>query len=314
MTQSLSVALLGSKTIGGELGKKGTSSDITLYNSTGDGRAISFVEPTQFPEKLPPLMNALYMGDRVILAVEGLSRDLAETIVAIDAARKTEGLVALSESVGKDEIAKALKGTVLEKYPVTSMDTKELRQKIAEWPETPAEEGSAIIPIDHAFPVRGVGTVILGFVRRGTIHVHEKMRLYPDEKSVEVKSMQVHDVDVNEASRGSRVGLALKGVEVEEVSRGQIVAAPEALRVSDLLELHDFVPCRFFKGKAGEGDKVHVSVGLKVVPANVDRVDGSNRTLRLAQPVAWSQGEMAFIVQLSGAGVGPRIAGCGIIT
>jgi selenocysteine-specific translation elongation factor len=314
MTQSFSVALLGSKSIGGELGKKGTSSDITLYNATGDGRAITFVEPTQFPEKLPPLMNALYMGDRVILAVEALSRDLGETIVTTDIAGKTEGLVALSETVGKDEIVKALKGTTLERYPILSMDTKEMRSKIAEWPAPASSEGSAVVPIDHAFPVRGVGTVVLGFVRSGTIHIHEKMRLYPDEKSVEVKSMQVHDVDVNEASVGSRVGLALKGVEVEEVSRGQIIAAPEALRVSDLLELHDFNTCRFFKGKAGEGDKVHVSIGLKVVPANVDRVDGTNRTLRLASPVAWTQGEKAFVVQLSGAGGGPRVAGCGTIT
>jgi selenocysteine-specific translation elongation factor len=313
MTQSFSVALLGSKTIGGELAKKGTSSDITLYNFTSEKLTVTYVEPTQFPEKFPPLMNSLYMGQRVVLAVDAVNRDIGEALIATDLSGKTEGIIALSEKVGKDEMMKFVKGTSLERFQVVPLDPKEIRQKVLEWPPLTPREGSVVVPIDHAFPVKGVGTVVLGFVRRGTIKVHDKLRLYPEEKSVEVKSMQVHDVDVQEAGYGSRVGLALKGVEVEEVSRGHVLAMPEGMRVGDIVELHDYAPCKFFKGKAGEGEKVHLSVGLHVVPAKISTVDGPRITLQTASPVAWIPEEKGFVIQLSGANVGPRVAGSGTL-
>ncbi len=314
MARSLVCALLGSKTLGGELGKKGTASDITLYNQSSEGLNISYVEPTQFPEKFPPLLNAIHMaGGRSILVVESLNKDLAETVVTLDMMDAREGIVALAPGVGREELLHTFKGTVLERYDFVPLDAKTLRQKVEAWPERTAEEGSLRLPIDHAFPVRGVGTVALGLVERGKVRAHDKLRLFPEETMVEVRSLQVHDADVVEAGVGQRVGLALKGVEAHEVKRGQVLAPPDGLKTGDLLQLRGYTPCKFFKGKAGEGDKVHVSLGLDDAPGKIATVDGSHLTINLTRPMAWSPGDRALIVDLSGSGFRPRVAGYGSV-
>ncbi|MCL4324112.1 MAG: hypothetical protein M1144_01405, partial [Candidatus Thermoplasmatota archaeon] len=40
------------------------------------------------------------------------------------------------------------------------------------------DEGSLLLPLDHAFPVRGVGTVALGLVERGRVKAHDRLRLF----------------------------------------------------------------------------------------------------------------------------------------
>ncbi|MDE1822391.1 MAG: hypothetical protein KGJ23_13010 [Euryarchaeota archaeon] len=312
MSRPILVSLLGSKEIGKDLAKKGTSSDITLYNRVQGDLAFTYIEPTQFPEKFPPLLVSLAIGRQVILAVDTVGRDLAEAIVTADLAGKTEGLLALAPSVGEEDVRRILKGTRLEKVPAVPLDPKAITSVVEGW-ASPSADGEAAVPVDHIFPVKGVGTVALGVVKSGTVKVHDRLRLYPSERSVEVRSIQVHDVDVPEASAGSRVGLALKGVEAEEVSRGEVLAPNDTLRVADTVEISGYASCRFFKGKAGEGDHVHLSVGLQVVPAKIQQVDGDRLTLSSDRPLVVLPGDRGFVLQLSGTGTGPRVAGAGIV-
>lgn len=310
LARPVTVAALGAKGVAAEIGKVGTKSDLTLHNLVQGGVALTIVEPTQFPEKLPPLLASLSMAEKVLLAVQALSRDLAESVVAADMMGRREGVIALAPEVGETELRPLLKGTTLADMPVVPLDPKALRERLLSW-SSPSLPGATAVPLDHAFPVKGVGTVALGLVKRGTVKAHDKLRLYPTEKSVEVRSLQVHDVEQSEVPSGNRVGLALKGLEADEISRGNILAPEGSLRVADLLDVSHYTPCRFFKGKAGEGEKVHVSVGLQVVPAKVQTVDGARVQLQLEKPVAWIEGERALVLQLSGGGTGPRLAGAG---
>ena len=68
----LTVALVGAPDIAKELGKKGTASDLTLFNLVHDELAITIVEPTQFPEKIHPVFTAVAMDDRCLLVVHEL--------------------------------------------------------------------------------------------------------------------------------------------------------------------------------------------------------------------------------------------------
>ena len=74
--------------------------------------------------------------------------------------------------------------------------------------------------VDHSFSVKGVGEVILGFVKKGVVRKYDKLTLLPANKEVIVRSIQMQDEDYDEAEAGSRVGLAIKGVTVEEIKRG----------------------------------------------------------------------------------------------
>jgi len=197
MTMGVTVAVVGAPDIAKELGKKGTSSDLTLFNTVTEGHATTIVEPTQFPEKFSPLLNALAMADQCLLVVPELSRPVAETIATLELA-EVPTTVVLGPAVGETELVRALKGGRLETAPRLALDFPKLREVIDTW-SAPPVEGPVMVPIDHSFPVKGVGAVALGVVRRGTLHGHDRLRLWPTPKVLDIRSIQVHDIDRKEA-------------------------------------------------------------------------------------------------------------------
>jgi len=298
------VAIVGSPGVAPEMGKKGTQSDLTLYNVTRDGHHTTVVEPTQFPEKFPPLLSALAMADRAVLVLYELSRPVAEAIATVDLTDvPTEVLAA--DAVGDDSLRTVFRGSRLAEAPVLRMGLPELRERIETW-RVPETSGPVQVPIDHSFPVKGVGAVALGVVRRGTLHSHDALRLWPEGKTVEIRSIQVHDVDVKQAVTGERVGVALKGVDSDELTRGQILAPPEGLRAGSELLARDVRQCKYYKTDWGEGSKLHLSLGLQNVPAVIGPKTEGGFRVQTDRPVVYSEGQAGFILDLS-ATAGPRI-------
>ena len=302
----LTVALVGAPDIAKELGKKGTASDLTLFNLVHDEHAITIVEPTQFPEKIPPLLTAVAMADRCLLVVTELSRPVAETIAVLELA-EVPTTVVVGPSVGDPEVARVLKGGRLADAPRVPLDLPLLRELVEGWSGT-AQEGPVRVPIDHSFPVKGVGAVALGVVRRGTLRAHERLRLFPTAKTVEVRSVQVHDTDRKEAVVGERVGVALKGVEADELERGQVLAPDGSLEVGSDLRLGPFARCRYYRGDAGPGAQLHLSLGLQSVPVVLDELSGSETRVSSDRPVVLAAGEPAYLLDLD-VPTGPRIYG-----
>jgi selenocysteine-specific translation elongation factor len=306
VTAGVTVAVVGGGGVAKELGKKGTVSDLALFNAVHDDRAITLVEPIQFPEKFPPLLASLAMADRCLLVVTELTRPIAETIATVELVEVPTVLV-LGPAVGETEIARAVKGGRLEGAERRPLDLPLLRGMVEGW-SAPAVDGPVVVPIDHAFPVKGVGAVALGVVRRGTLHAHDTLRLWPTNKAVEVRSLQVHDVDRKDASCGERVGVALRGVEADELARGQVLAPEGALREGTALVGGPLARCRYYRGDAGPGARLHASVGLATVPVTLDEVGPTGVALTTDRPVAYAPGTVAYLLDLS-VPVGPRIVG-----
>ncbi len=306
MPTSVTVAVVGANDVAKELGKKGTASDLTLFNAVHDEHALTLVEPTQFPEKVAPLFQALAMADRCLLVVTELAKPVAEAMAAVDLTDLPVTVVA-GPAVGAAELDRILKGTRLESAPRLPLDLPRLRGELDGW-SAPALEGPVEVPIDHAFPVKGVGAVALGVVRRGRLHAHEKLRLWPTEKEVEVRSIQVHDVDRKEAETGERVGVALRGIDAEELTRGQILAPAGSLREGSTLAGGPMTRCRYYRGDAGPGARLHLALGLQVVPAELERVDAGGVSVRADRPVAYRPGSPGFLIDLS-VPAGPRLLG-----
>jgi selenocysteine-specific translation elongation factor len=304
MTKGVSVAVVGSADIAKELGKKGTTSDITLFNTVHDESAITVVEPTQFPEKFPPLLTSLAMADHCLLVLTELSRPAAETIATVEMA-DTPTTVVLGPSVGDAEAGRAFKGGRLASAPRMPLDFPKLRDLIDGLSAAP-NDGPVRVPIDHAFPVKGVGAVALGVVRRGTLKAHDKLRLYPTPKTVEVRSVQVHDVERKEAYVGERVGVALKGAEADELSRGQTLAPEASLGQGTNLILSPLERCRYYRGDAGPGALLHLSLGLQVVPATLDALDATGTRVTADRPVVFGENDVGFLLDLS-VPAGPRL-------
>ncbi|MGC8674354.1 MAG: translation elongation factor [Thermoprotei archaeon] len=113
--------------------------------------------------------------------------------------------------------------------------------------------------LDRIFPVKGVGTVALGFSMT-EVAVHDKLVALPQEKEVEVKSIQVLDEDQEKAGLGVRVGLALRNVSADELQGVYALAKdPSTFSLAIPIEVHKF------KWVASLPERVHaISGGVRV--------------------------------------------------
>ncbi|HMK48070.1 MAG TPA: EF-Tu/IF-2/RF-3 family GTPase [Methanocella sp.] len=278
----------GKTTLALKLGKKGTESDIVLYNFVKGNNILAVIDPVGYPKSPKPLINAANMSDVIVFCVDakGLDARAGECIIMLDLLRPKHGLITITKADTsnpyaidelKNKIRLLAKGTILESWEILPTSTKSfegvdrLKEILFEIDNQLKEESKALndeparVPIDHHFNVTGVGTVILGYVRQGTIHVREKLLVWPIKQEAEIRSIQMNDVDVKEAPAGSRVGLALKNVQSKDLDRGYILSKNE--EVGDTFTLN--CTTAKFKGEFKPGEKIHVYAGLQSSPGNV---------------------------------------------
>ncbi len=302
--KSVNFALLGEQSIASDFGKKGTSSDLALYDKKEAGIIRTGVAPSGFPEKIQPLLQAINLAEYVVFYVGVLDRYAGEQMVALDMLGKKEGILAHSYEVDESRLNSMIRGTVLERYRRVRPD--EIKAALAGFEPVQAD-GPPRVAIDHAFDVKGAGTIVLGKVFSGTVRRYDKMTLLPSKKQVLIRSIQMHDDDAAEASSPARVGLALKGVRPEEIGRGDILCAEE-IPLKNHLDL-EFEPCPFYSGAPSAGQGCMASVGLQVRAAKFASADPVR--LSLDKPVACRDGDICVILKPESAGI--RIMGHGRI-
>ena len=144
--------------------------------------------------------------------------------------------------------------------------------------------------IDRTFTLRGIGTVTTGTLWSGTIGAGDELVLQPSGKDVRVRSVQVHDRDVERAEAGQRVAVSLPGVERAEAIRGDALVQRGGYPVSYRLDvvLDELEPI-------GDGARVQVHVGTAHVAARVVRVGEHGAQLRLAAPVVAARGDRVIL-------------------
>ncbi len=251
--------------LGPSLGRKGTASDLTVYNHKVGDMVLSFVEPTTYPDKIQSLTSAVNMCDQAVLKVNAVDAVFAESVVCLDAMGVEKGYIILGEGVGEKSIRDFTIGSLLEKYSFVSEQVVELRDKLAEL--EPARAGNVLVQVDHSFTVKGVGTVALGVVKQGVVKKYDKLGIYSAGGETIVKSIQVHDTDVTEAGCGARVGLCLKDVKPEDVTRGAILSTAKVETVKSF-DVESTIS-KYAQQGLKEGDVFLVNASLNYVPAKV---------------------------------------------
>lgn len=131
------------------------------------------------------------------------------------------------------------------------------------------KDGQLMIVIDHVFDVKGVGTIVLGVIKQGKVKISEEVMLYPQQKTLTIKSIQMHDGSVYEASSPGRVGLALKGVTANDISRGDVISRSDDLFVSSNMIPGSYSGNPYFTEQLSETETYLVSVDLQVKPAKI---------------------------------------------
>ena len=303
--QSVNFVVLGKQDIASEFGKKGTVTDLSLYDRKESDIIKTWVTPSGFPDKIQPLFQAINLAEYVIFYVDKLDKFTGEQIIALDSLQKEKGILSHTFDVDESKLDAMIKGTVVENYLKVDQDKiKEEMDKL----EPISNDGPSAMVIDHCFDVKGVGTVILGKVTAGRIKQYDNLKLYPAEIDVLIKSIQMHDDPVEESLCPARVGLAVKGAKPDEVGRGDVISEQNAVNVATEIEL-DFKKNPFYKSDIAENQGCLVNIGLQIKAAKFTSI--SPLKLSFEKPVVFHKGEIAVILKPESTTI--RILGSGTI-
>ena len=303
--KSINYTLLGDESIAKEFGKKGTVTDLAIYDKKESEVVKTWTVPTGFPEKIQPLFQAINMGEYVIFHISKLDKFTGEQIVALDNLKKTQGLLSHAYDVDRNTLLTMIKGTVVEKYKLVEVtDLKKEYDAL----QPISQDGNVKIVIDHCFDVKGVGTVILGKVTQGKVKQYDNLKLLPNGADVLIKSIQMHDDPVEEAVSPARVGLSVKGITPDDVQRGDILCMPDSVQASQEITL-DYAQNKFFKGEIAENQMFLVNIGLQIRPAKI--VSVKPMKLSLGKPAVFDKNDICVLLKPESQTI--RIVGSGTI-
>lgn len=289
-----------------------------------DGRSMGVVDVPGH-ERFVRQMVAGATGIDVVLLViaadDGVMPQTREHLAIIDLLGIPKGVVALTKSdlvdaewleLVREDVRALLAGTSIDSAPIVAVSSKtgagieELRatlDKVAEAAEARHADMLMRLPVDRVFTIAGAGTVVTGTLWSGVATPGDQVELYPSGKTGRVRSVQMHSVAVEKAVAGNRVALNIAGLEKDEISRGDIVAAPGTLTVTDRLDVR-FTYLASNEGPFESGTRVHVHHGTREVLGRVllmeaERLapgDSAFAQVRLEEPLA-PRYEDRFIVR-----------------
>jgi selenocysteine-specific translation elongation factor len=306
--------ILGDTSIANDLGKKGTSTDITIYDRKTNDQIISYCFSNTYPDKLQSLLQSISMSDYAILNISHLDSFLGEQILALDIFNIKKGFILYSYNIDGEKIKNIIKKTSLSSFQILD-DIEQLKtslsklQTVEEQQEkeingkdngqqqssTTISNNSVYIPIDHVFDVKGVGTVILGCIKQGEIKTYDELEINPLNKSIVIKSIQMHDDPVNYSKKSSRVGLAIKGVSAKDVSRGDIITTPGLSKIINGSFQIKFNKNPYFKEDIVETQNYMISIGLQIRTVKIKNIGNSELDIKIEKPVAYIKNDRCIV-------------------
>lgn len=124
---------------------------------------------------------------------------------------------------------------------MAALHTAIVRQ-LADVPESHAarEQGAPRLYVDRVFTANGTGTVLTGTLQQGSLKVGDKLRLYPADREVQVRSLQAYHQSVDEISAVCRVAVGLKKgssrdlgeVEVDRQGAGKLAVSKHTTTIT----------------------------------------------------------------------------------
>ncbi|MBR4504315.1 MAG: translation elongation factor 1 alpha-related protein [Candidatus Methanomethylophilaceae archaeon] len=313
---NLNIAVLGAKDFAGKIGKKGTVTDMTFYDYKEGHDSFTLIEPSKYPEKLSSLFYSVAMSEFGILVVDGIDASLGETIVMADALGLSRGWLILRNYIQPEQVKPLLAGTALEGYEIREDDPIKLREELIALAKAeakqPGESSCGSCPVDSHFNVKGVGTVILGSVIDGYFRKHDKMTVFPVKKEVILKSIQKHDIDADDGVKGDHVGLALRGIESDELDRGFVVTTDPSVKMSRSVKGKVSL-VKYWGAPLKEGMVIHLGHWMQMIPCRITSVDNGSdfRSAEVAfdldSDMIHKPGDRAIIMYLEGGKL--RVAG-----
>ena len=229
-----------------------------------------------------------------------------------------------------DEIP-IIKGSSLKALESTSKDPtapeyqciKELMDAVDSYiptPERPIDQ-PFLMPIEDVMTISGRGTVVTGRVERGQLKVQDEVEivgLSKEAKKTVVTGVEMFRKTLDQAEAGDNIGVLLRGVQREDVERGQVLAKPGTIHPHTKFKAQVYVLTAdeggrhtpFFNGYRPQFYFRTTDVtGLIDLPAGTEMVmpgDNTDMTIELITPIALEQG-LRFAIREGGRTVGSGV-------
>jgi elongation factor Tu len=179
-----------------------------------------------------------------------------------------------------------------------------------------------LMPIEDVFSIKGRGTVATGRVETGVVKVNEEVEIVGirPTKKVVVTGVEMFKKNLDQGQAGDNVGVLLRGIERDDIERGQVLAKPGTITPHTDFDAEVYILTKeeggrhtpFFKGyKPQFYFRTTDVTGEVELPADKEMVmpgDTITFKVKLLQPIAMDQG-LRFAIREGG-----RTVGAGVVT
>ena len=185
-----------------------------------------------------------------------------------------------------------------------------------------AKDQPFLMPVEDVFGIKGRGTVVTGRIERGVINVGEEIEIVGLKETTKtvITGVEMFKKLLDQGEAGDNVGCLLRGVEREDIQRGQVLSAPGSITPHTTCEAEVYVLSKdeggrhtpFFKGYRPQfyirttdvTGEIELEEGVEMVMPG----DNTKMKIRLIQPVAMEEG-LRFAIR-----EGSRTVGAGVFT
>jgi len=274
-----------------------TREHVLLAHQVGVPKILVFLNKMDLAD--PELVELVEMDIRELLTKNGYDGDNVPII--------------------KGSATKALAGD-----PEAEQAIMDLVEAMDTWVEEPVRELDKpfLMPIEDVFSIKGRGTVATGRIEQGIVNVNDAVEivgLKPTQTSV-VTGIEAFKKSLDRGQAGDNAGLLLRGIEREQVERGQVIVKPGSLTPHTEFDAEVYILKKEEGGRHtpfAKGYKPQFYFRTTDVTGEVELPDGKEMVMpgdqitfkvKLLSPIAMDQGQ-AFAIREGG-----RTVGAGVVT
>jgi selenocysteine-specific elongation factor len=239
--------------------KRGITIDLGFaYLDLPDGERAGIIDVPgheKFVKNMLAGVGGIDMVLLVISAEEGVMPQTREHLNILSILQIQKGIIVLTKSdlvdpdwlsMITEDVRAYVAGTFLQAAPIipvsaiTGEGIDHLRSAIYEMTKDVTQKDMTAgvrVPIDRVFSADGFGTVITGTQVEGTLNVGDVLTIYPQNKTAKIKNIQMHGKNIDKSFAGQRVAINLAGVKRDELTRGNVLAKPDSMNVTMLLDV-----------------------------------------------------------------------------
>ncbi|MBK5307861.1 MAG: selenocysteine-specific translation elongation factor [Frankiaceae bacterium] len=272
------------------------------WASLPSGAVLAFVDVPGHARFIGNMLAGLGPAPAVLVAVaadEGWREQSTEHLAAVDALGLTAGVIAVTRSDRSDpapalaqaraNVAQSSLGEVeaVAVSGATGAGLEDLRAALDRLvARLPAPDTAARVRlwVDRAFTIKGSGTVVTGTLGAGTLRVGQPLDL--GGRVVRVRALQSLGTSYDEVRAVARVAVNLRGVERDEVARGDALLTPSAWQRTSTTDVR-------LSSEVPRGCTLHV--GTLATPVQVRRLGPGVARLTLPQPLPLQVGDRAVL-------------------